>query len=108
MGNSLKNELIVLGFKSIVGTTERPGMIAKKVKCGPKFDCRFDHNQGVFVVYDEDGNPWINLTRLLPDDIGWRDRFVSKFNLTPGAYVPHSNDGGQYTRVLFSEKGGAS
>ena len=87
MGDKISNELLEQGFFSALGTMENAyyalrGNIVKRGK-----PCTWDYNNGVMVVYDEEGRPWIKHGGSRPY---WEDR------LTRGDYVPHSNDGGLF------------
>ncbi len=54
-----------------------------------------DYNNGVSVIYDERGRPWIKRG----------DVDLHEFGLNPfsnrGAHVPHSNDGGNFVRNVM-------
>lgn len=84
-----------LGFFPVLGTVERAGGESSVVQIGAPKRC--DHNNGVVVVYDDGGVPWIisvaNITisqiTALVRDHGLSDK---------PAYVPHSNDGGRFLR----------
>ena len=90
MGNlkSLSQTLIDLGFFCALGTVEAEG---DKVICG--VPGTRDYNNGVHVVYDEQGRPWILQGRGMTDA---KKAELSSYNLGWGAYVPHSNDGGHF------------
>jgi hypothetical protein len=87
----LSEKLRALGFLPVLGTTEMAGGRECVVGRGDPFSC--DSNNGVFVVYDEDGSPWLSRsTRRI-----WERFFlVVAVDLRRGAYVPHSNDGGTF------------
>jgi len=96
---SLSEKLFEAGFFSAIGTTEEVGGKPRLVELGTPN--RWDSNNGVTVVYDGDGRPWIirghvdNLSDLIPN-IGW---WLGQQN--HGAYVPHSNDGGKFVRDVL-------
>ena len=98
----LSHKLIDLGFFWALGTSERPGMTeqANHVLRGIPFT--YDMNNGVTVVYDEKGRPWI---RTWGEDSKIATMFfeevVSTHSLERGAYVPHSNDGGWFVREII-------
>ena len=96
MGDKLSHKLIDLGFFSVLGTTEhagggRDGFLVKR---GTPNTC--DYNNGVSVIYDETGRPWIFRGSLGSD-------MVASFNLKRGAHVPHSNDGGHFVHEVVNK-----
>jgi hypothetical protein len=110
----LSPELIDLGFFSVLGTSEHLGNRDEEsyVKHGEAYT--YDYNNGVTVVYDEEGRPWIipeNCYRKhwknLREEIDYSEtakefgelRFM--YNLQHGAYVPHSNDGGRFVQEVI-------
>lgn len=93
MDKVLSEKLEEAGFLKVLGTMETAGGFIGEV--GPGEPGRFDSNNGVSVVYDERGYPWIHR--------GWPVSPYS-FGLSSekcGAGVPHSNDGGAYIETLF-------
>ena len=60
----------------------------------------FDANNGVLVVYDETGWPWIRRNYLSDVEKREFDSLVNTASLKRGAYVPHSNDGGKHIQRL--------
>ncbi|MDP6528035.1 MAG: hypothetical protein QF858_04170 [Candidatus Pacebacteria bacterium] len=87
-----------LGTPDMVGgrTAQPPEGLVKK---GTPFT--YDTNNGVAVVNDEDGHPWIwYLDKPVPQE--YTDA-VRPFHLLRGAYVPHSNDGGYFVRIVLPE-----
>jgi len=104
MGDKLSHKLIDLGFFSALGTIEHAGggRDGFPVKRGTPNTC--DNNNGVTVVYDETGRPWILHERGLSTlslDI-WRT-LVMPFALKRGAHVPHSNDGGRFVHEVVDK-----
>lgn len=96
MGTSkLSHKLIDLGFFSVLGTSERLTSEEYYVKRGQPNT--HDYNNGILVVYDEEGRPWIIRDPKANYTI-WRK--LREFNLSQGAYVPHSNDGGHFIRKI--------
>jgi len=96
MGAKLSHRLLDLGFFCALGTSEYPGRgdkVEPHVKYGTPFT--FDTNQGVMVVYDEAGRPWIMLKFKFTDTIAEEvvSSAVQEFGMKCGAHVPHSNDG---------------
>jgi len=96
MGTKLSHELLDAGFFSALGTTENAGGNKTLVKKGEPLT--YDDNNGVFVIYDENGRPWIKRATDAIDDL---HRFRGK--LRRGGYVPHSNDGGYFTREVIPQ-----
>lgn len=91
----LSHILLDMGFFSALGTTEWVGGEKKLVLRGtPK---TWDINNGVIVVYDENGSPWISPNREVGNVTLAVNKYrVGQFDLQRGAYVPHSNDGGNF------------
>jgi len=94
----LSHNLLDNGWFCVLGTTEHSGMSQKGclVKRGKAYT--YDHNNGTFVVYDEEGRPWI------PSEKGkvqalWNEFPEHYHHMQQGAYVPHSNDGGHFVRI---------
>ena len=99
MGMKLSHQLLDLGFFSALGTTEhagggRDGFLVKRGTPNT-----FDGNNGVSVVYDEAGCPWI--LRGSPTLDMWKT-LVVPFALKRGAHVPHSNDGGAFVHQVLA------
>jgi hypothetical protein len=108
-GLRLSQNLLNFGFTSVLGTIEYPGMSAHFVHVGEPL--KYDTNNGMVVVYDEEGRPWITTMddpRLeYADELGNFANMMRSFGVERGAYVPHSNDGGYYQReVLANLKAG--
>jgi len=102
MGSKLSHELIDLGFFSALGTSEHPGgMKGEGVHVKRGSPNTHESNNGVIVVYDERGHPWIirDYNDLI---LGSRILMVVHgHDLKRGAYVPHSNDGGHFVREIL-------
>ena len=101
MGDKLSHKLIDLGFFSVLGTTEhagggRDGFLVKRGTPNT-----FDGNNGVSVVYDETGCPWI--LRGGTVSLNTWNTLVRPFNLRRGAHVPHSNDGGRFVHEVVAK-----
>ena len=80
------------GYKNVLATNERHAGGASPVWYGQPFT--WDYNNGVTVVYDENGEPWIKHGRL------WLEGLKPEL-LERGAHVPHSNDGGHFVREIL-------
>ncbi len=97
MDTRLSTVLLNGGFFPVLGTTERMGPSGSNpvVLIGTQFS--WDANNGIMVVYDERGWPWITLwwngARVI-------DGLERDFNLRRGAFVPHSNDGGCFVYTV--------
>lgn len=96
----LSHQLLDLGFFSALGTTEHPGLRPVGVVVHRGEPNRYDANNGMTVVYDEEGRPWI-----IPSERAraMGDKFVdlfSRYFLKRGAHVPHSNDAGHFMDEL--------
>lgn len=102
----LSHRLIDNGFFCALGTTEKPAGNPTIVKRGEP--CRFDTNNGVIVVNDEDGRPWIQRMESFTTEqhravFGEDFQYgVNPNNLKRGTYVPHSNDGGYFVINVLS------
>jgi len=94
---SLSDVLRDLGFHCVLNTTERVCTDHNTVERGTPFTA--DRNNGVSVVYDQEGRPWIRRGHLDGVDLG-RVQVASGYALKLGAYVPHSNDGGHYIHSI--------
>ena len=92
MDIALSTRLSLAGFKLVLGTTQWAGGYESEVGLGEPG--RFDSNNGVMVVFDEDGKPWIHRGSMRPESLGLSWDKV-------GAGVPHSNDGGAFIDQLF-------
>lgn len=72
----------------------------------PRFAGRYDYNNGMVVVYDEGGNPFVCLSDELrrhgvnASAIG---AILQDAGFVCGAYVPHSNDGGAWAARKWPE-----
>ncbi len=98
MGTSkLSHILIDLGFFSALGTSEHLGMTPEECHVKRGQPNTQDYNNGVQVVYDENGRPWIIHGSKVDDTV---QQGLWDFNLSRGAYVPHSNDGGYFIREI--------
>lgn len=93
--HSLVGRLIDLGFFSALGTLENKGGGIRMFVIKGK-PLTWDKNNGITVVYDEKGWPWIG-AGLEPPLKGEN----YQYDLTRGAYVPHSNDGGQFVQEVL-------
>jgi hypothetical protein len=93
MGMSkLSHVLLDFGFFSALGTSER-GLPPEEALVKRGTPNTFDSNNGVTVVYDEEGRPWIMHHTCVTDEV-WNA--LQEYSLKCGANVPHSNDGGHF------------
>jgi hypothetical protein len=99
----LSHKLLDLGFFSALGTTEKDGINRQTV--GRRTPLTMDKNQGTLVIYDEKGFPWIKRTADV--DLEEIRKLTQEFPIKVGAYVPHSNDGGYFIRVVVASLTGA-
>jgi len=97
----LSYNLIDLGFFSALGTSEHPGMMSEEVYVKRGTANTYDSNNGVMVVYDEEGRPWILQYSLVTDKV--MEKLRREYSLKHGAYVPHSNDGGHFVHEALPE-----
>jgi hypothetical protein len=89
----LSQVLLEMGFFCALGTTEDPHGDQTVVGYSMANTC--DRNNGVVVIYDETGRPWIMPTSHNGLVVAVTSLIV-EFSLRKGAYVPHSNDGGYF------------
>lgn len=101
MGSKLSHDLIDLGFFSALGTSEHPGVMRVERHVGRGIANTCDSNNGVTVVYDEDGRPWILKDDRIEEIRKEFQEVITEHRLTRGAYVPHSNDGGYFVREIL-------
>jgi len=102
MDNKISHDLMALGFFSALGTSEHPGMIDKEIHVKRGTPHTFDSNNGVTVVYDEDGRPWIT-SKNYGGGIESLREANHWYALQRGAYVPHSNDGGHFVHEVIDK-----
>lgn len=89
-------------FFWVLGTFENSGLMTNGgcyvVRGAP---LTWDQNNGVVVVYDEEGRPWITRRNREVDLI--IETYSRDFGLQRGAYVPHSNDGGLFVKEVIEK-----
>lgn len=90
--------LQLLGFISVLGT-EQAGFHGQVDRVVRDHSRKHDQNNGVVVVYDQSGAPWI--VRCIDLNEGELAKLVRDFDLKEGAPVPHSNDGGDFFRTVI-------
>lgn len=93
--SKLSQVLLDRKFLPVYGTTEKVASQQKLVLLGTPFT--WDTNNGISVVYDEEGRPWIKRGIL---DLS---QFSDCQTITMGAYVPHSNDGGIFASQVLDQ-----
>jgi len=103
--DKLSHKLLELGFFSALGTSEHPGLATgvavRACHVRRKKPNTWDSNNGVTVVYDELGRPWIIRRENTFKIVDFGAMIIHAYNLERGAYVPHSNDGGWFiTEVI--------
>ena len=82
---ALSSALLALGFLHVSGITV------------PKRSGKYCQNNGVIVVYDQIGEPWIIRCQHLGDRE--MDALIREHGIVEAfVHVPHSNDGGAYLR----------
>ena len=67
-------------------------MFSFPTKWGTPFS--WDYNNGITVVYDEMGRPWVIQGRDLLEKV--ERNLIREFSLLRGAFVPNSSDGGKF------------
>lgn len=95
MGSKLSHKLLDIGFFSALGTSE------EEVHVGRRTPNTYDSNNGVTVVYDEEGRPWIVRNDHLDGVMEKFQIVIAEHSLKRGAYVPHSNDGGYFVHEVL-------
>jgi hypothetical protein len=95
----LSHVLLDIGFFATLGTSERyiahtADENSRCVKRG--VPNTWDYNNGVLVVYDELGRPWILHHSQGAEEA--KEKLRDFYPLKRGAHVPHSNDGGNFVR----------
>lgn len=93
--SKLSQVLLDRKFLSVYGTTEKVTSQQKLILLGTPFT--WDTNNGISVVYDEEGRPWIKRGILE------LSQFYDCQTITMGAYVPHSNDGGAFASQVLDQ-----
>ncbi len=93
----LSRFLLAVCFFSALGTTESIEDGTRRIVTKGEVNC-YDSENGVFVVYDETGSPWIKRNVEVTAQI---QAALRKFNLQSGGYVPHSNDGGHFVSTVI-------
>lgn len=100
-GNGLEFALTVdlycEGFRCALGTSEPTCDGHATIKCSPNLAYRYDVNNGVLVVYDDIGAPWIAAKNEVSTEK--LDELIVSYGLRLGAYVPHSNDNGHFAKT---------
>jgi len=96
MDTPLSRKLLDLGFFSALGTTQHFAGGEGLVERGTPYTT--DQNNGVVVVYDEKGWPWIVSASEYTDA---SRRYLGDEVMNHGAHVPHSNDGGHFVRDVL-------
>jgi hypothetical protein len=87
--NALTRKLIALTFLPVLNVEENNGF-GDPVKVISGQPNRFDINNGIMVIYDHVGSPWIiSLSNISHERIA---EMVDIFHLRRGAYVPFSNN----------------
>jgi hypothetical protein len=93
----LSERLLRHRFFWVLGTMENLALVTSGLcQVERKEPLTWDQNNGVVVVYDEEGRPWI-IRRTEAIDL-LIETFCRDFGLQRGAYVPHSNDGGKFIK----------
>lgn len=96
MGTKTSQMLLEYGFFWVLGTTQRSGGSPEGTLVERGTPHTFDCNNGILVIYDEEGRPWIHSSDTKIPGV-----FVQK--LRRGAHVPHSNDGGYFFREVVNK-----
>lgn len=81
--------LVVRGFFCALGTMEKPPN-GPLVMVRPGAPLQVGSENGILVIYDEKGDPWIRRGLLSYNEKRWL--FGRKGVIIGNAYVPHSED----------------
>ena len=103
MDMKLSHKLLDLGFFSALGTSEKAGISQNGDHIKANKPNTFDSNNGVLVIYDELGRPWI-IDMFTAQGAELREEISTltrQHSLQRGAYVPHSNDGGSFVQNVL-------
>ena len=102
----LSHKLLDLGWFYAIGTLEHSGMHDDGIMVECKTPFTYDYNNGVAVVYDEWGRPWIfpgTAVTVISETNETVHTVIKKFQCQRGAYVPHSNDGGRFMQEVLMD-----
>ena len=97
------HELLDNLFFPALGTNESPGFIKSEEVVGVGEPLTWDTNNGMIVVYDDMGYPWIRSRKFFTSE--WEVQFANQHSLKRGANVPHSNDGGTFKQLVLEQTG---
>ena len=106
--SKLSHSLLDLGFICALGMVEIPH--AKPILSNVyayilrrDSPLRWDENNGVVVIYDKEGRPWIMTSKLIKEkDIDYKiGKLISDHHVKRGAFVPFSNDGGWFVGSIL-------
>ena len=100
-GKNLSQQLLELNFIPVLGTSEHPKMKAQALHVRRGTPNTWDSANGVTVVYDEKGNPWIMETEARLRILLFVELIVNAYKLEKGAYVPHSTDSGWFIKEVI-------
>lgn len=98
MGMKLSENLSNLGFFLALASTEHAGPKGTEIPVQRGTPLTTDYNNGVRVVYDEIGRPWILYAHGVEEMLKIE---AAGYKLVIGAHVPHSNDGGHFVREIM-------
>lgn len=91
----LERELMDAGFTCVASSYEYPHNGAEgAVKICAGEPQSYDKNNGVGVIYDAGGMPWVIVLRGYTATESWKE-IVRKYGHRMGGYVPHSNSCGR-------------
>ena len=97
----LSHELIDFGFFSVLGTLEHSAPRKAGDFVGHRTSNTHDRNNGVKVVYDEEGRPWIISSDYDQEFTEKLQKVLEEYEVKQGAYVPHSNDDGYFIHEIL-------
>lgn len=96
LSQALSQQLYESGFFSALGTLQNNGSVVKRGR-----PLTYDYNNGVHVIYDQQGWPWIVHRSQTSGEL--IAELVIDYALMQGAFVPHSNDGGKFILQTLPE-----
>lgn len=103
---ALTVDLYCEGFRCVLGASENTHVGPAVIKSAPNMAKRYDTNNGMLVIYDETGAPWVAAVEEVSRST--LDRLIEAHSLRLGAYVPCSNDNGAFLSGLLCGDVGVS
>ncbi len=93
---TLSKQLEDLGFFNALGTHETSGRRVQK-----DTSCSIGYRNGVLVIYDENGEPWIMTNHHPRFREAEQAHYCRRLDSWNAVWVPHTNDGGQFVNEVL-------